>query len=298
MRSVSVVIPTIGRPELSRAVKSALEQDYPPTEVLVVADTQDELDLPSHPALRVLRVGPRAGGNVARQAGIEASSSELIALLDDDDEWLGQHLANQINLIPAENEDFHWVATSRLYAKSQSGSSEIWPNRLISPGETIPQYIFRKKSIKGGVGFIQASTMLFPKKLGLEIPFEANLKFHQDISWLIDLSRIVPPVRIIQAPEPSVVYNIGAATVSRKITAAQSVAWSDRLDSSDLRTIGDFILVHSIQGARNAQSVRTMIWTMIAGIRKGRPGPWAFLYALALIGRTSLTRIFGLKFKC
>lgn len=291
MRTVSVVIPTVGRPELIRAVESALSQSIPPKEVLVVADTVAPIDLPDHPAVKLLRVGPGAGGNVARQAGIEAADSDLIALLDDDDEWLDHHLADQLSVIPGDTPGIHWIASSRLYARSSDGKSRVWPKRLMNNSENLPQYIFRKNALVGGVGFIQASTLLFPRELGLNVPFEPSLKFHQDVSWLVDLSKMGVPVAVYQAPAPSVIYHIGSATVSRKITARQSRAWASRLDPTDTRTIGDFIVVHSIQGARNSGSLKEMIATIVAGLRAGKPSVWALAYAGALVTRTAFSRI-------
>lgn len=291
MRSVSVVIPTVGRPELGRAIASALSQQAMPSEILVVADTLAPIDLPDHPLVKLLRVGPGAGGNVARQAGIVAAKGELIALLDDDDEWLHDHLANQHDIIPQDPANVHWIASSRLFAQDAKGDSEVWPQRLMSASETLPQYIFRKTSLVGGVGFIQASTLLFPRQLALEVPFDEALKFHQDVSWLVDLSKLDDDIAVYQAPKPSVIYYIGSATVSRKITASQSISWADRLDPADRRTIGDFVVVHSIQGAKNSGSLIAMIRTLRTGLRIGRPGGWAIAYAASLILQTAVAKL-------
>lgn len=291
MLSISVVIPTVGRPELVRAVESALSQTIVPREVLVVADTLAPIELPTHPSVKLLRVGPGAGGNVARQTGIEAASGDLVALLDDDDEWLDHHLSDQLDVLPPDAHDVNWIASSRLFARDSAGKSRVWPKRLKSESESLPQYIFRKNALVGGVGFIQASTLLFPRKLALKVPFESNLKFHQDVSWLVDLSKIDASINVYQAASPSVIYHIGSATVSKKITAKQSRAWASRLDPEDRRTIGDFILVHSIQGAKNAGSLKEMLTTIIAGMRMGRPSPWALAYAFALVARTAFFRI-------
>lgn len=295
MNTISVVIPTIGRPELKRAVVSALNQAMPPKEVLVVADTVAPIDLPDHPSVKLLRVGPGAGGNVARQAGIEAAGSELVALLDDDDEWLECHLSNLAAVVPADGDTDRWIASSRLYARGANGKSRTWPQRLMNDSESLPQYIFRKKAIIGGVGFIQASTLLFPRQLAIDIPFDASLKFHQDVSWLVDLSKSVRPIAVYQSEQPSVIYHIGAATVSRKITAPQSRAWASRLDPADTRTIGDFIVVHSIQGARNTGSLHEIVVTISAGLKMGRPGVYALLYAFALLAQASIFRILRRK---
>ncbi|MGV8886130.1 MAG: glycosyltransferase family 2 protein [Microbacteriaceae bacterium] len=104
--SVTVVIATRGRPELLRcAVRAALAQNYDGhIEVLVVFDqiAIDELDDVTVPetkrSLRTIantRTPGLAGG---RNTGIQAAQSELIALCDDDDEWLVEKLRRQVEL--------------------------------------------------------------------------------------------------------------------------------------------------------------------------------------------------------
>ena len=100
--TVSVVIITVGRPELARAVLSATAQTLRPLEVIVVndgvgVDVQDflrGLALPEVP-IRHLETGGR-GGDAARNAGIDAAQGELVALLDDDDIWFPHKLAEQV----------------------------------------------------------------------------------------------------------------------------------------------------------------------------------------------------------
>lgn len=295
-RTISVVIPTIGRPVLGRAIESVLAQTVQPHEILVMADTIESIEVPNNPRIKLLRVGPGAGGNVARQAGVEAARGELVALLDDDDEWYPYHLENQLALIPAEAHQNHdWIATSRLHARYLNGKTEVWPKRLKSDTETLPQYIFRKHSVFGGVGFIQASTLLFPKELGLSVPFDQRLKFHQDVAWLVDLANREEDISVYQAHAPSVVYHIGSLTVSKKITAGQSIAWANRLDPGDLRTLGDFIVVHAIQSAKNTGSVKHMLKTILTGLKLGRPGVPAIVYSLLLVARVAALRLLGRK---
>jgi len=50
--SVTTVIPTIGRPSLTRAVHSVLDQTYPVKEIIVVADTDVQVSVPAE--LKVL----------------------------------------------------------------------------------------------------------------------------------------------------------------------------------------------------------------------------------------------------
>ena len=96
---VSAVIPTTGRRELVRALKSVLSQDYDLHEVIVVADTLKHVEIPADPRIRMVRIGPGAGGNAARQRGILEATGDLVALLDDDDEWTSTKLTEQLDLV-------------------------------------------------------------------------------------------------------------------------------------------------------------------------------------------------------
>lgn len=96
--SVSVVIPTRGRPQLvGRCVDAILAGAYPPLEVLVVdnAPVDDALELviaeryADRPEVRYL-VEPLPGTSRARNAGSAVARGDLVAFIDDDavaDEW-------------------------------------------------------------------------------------------------------------------------------------------------------------------------------------------------------------------
>lgn len=92
--TVSLIIRTrASRPALlNRAIRSALAQDTPPTEIIVVEDGGTTLadTLPAGIAyLPVARAGRSAAGN----AGLAAAKGELAGFLDDDDWLLPHHLS-------------------------------------------------------------------------------------------------------------------------------------------------------------------------------------------------------------
>ena len=88
--SISVVVPTIGRPELLRALRSVRAQRTTAhIELIVVHDGEPGTELPTGAAGladRVIRTAGRVGGSRARNIGIAAAAGDLVALLDDDDE--------------------------------------------------------------------------------------------------------------------------------------------------------------------------------------------------------------------
>jgi len=64
--TVSVVVPTVGRPTLSQTQEALLRQTRPPDEIIIVEDTE------------------RHGVSWARNEGIKRSGGDLIAFIDDD----------------------------------------------------------------------------------------------------------------------------------------------------------------------------------------------------------------------
>lgn len=93
---VSVVIPAHNRETfVAVAVRSALSQEPPPREVIVVDDrSQDSTaDAAQDAGARVLRLPRNQGEGGARSAGVKAAQCEWVAFLDSDDYWLPGHLA-------------------------------------------------------------------------------------------------------------------------------------------------------------------------------------------------------------
>lgn len=97
---VSVVVPVHGRaPFLGAALQSVAEQTYEPRETIVVLDGPcSELPDLERPGLTVLRQ-PHRGVAAARNAGVRAADTDLIALLDQDDEWRPDKLERQVSLL-------------------------------------------------------------------------------------------------------------------------------------------------------------------------------------------------------
>ncbi len=103
---VSIVIPTHNRSELLiKSVDSVLKQTYKDYEIVIVSDGSTDgtrkiiqnkyKDIGN---LHFYEYFPAKGGNHARNYGINKSRGEYIAFLDDDDEWLDEKLALQMDV--------------------------------------------------------------------------------------------------------------------------------------------------------------------------------------------------------
>jgi glycosyltransferase involved in cell wall biosynthesis len=100
MPSVSVVTAAYNEADVvSRALNSALAQEFPPAEIIVVDDgstdrTPDVLRT-FGARIRVFRQ-PNAGAAAARNAGVSLATGEYVAFLDADDEWHPQMLSRTV----------------------------------------------------------------------------------------------------------------------------------------------------------------------------------------------------------
>ena len=101
--SLSLVVPTKDRPDLLvQAVDSALEQDVgrDDLEVVVVDDgSQEPVDLPADPRVRVLRHARSEGGAAARTTGLMAVRGRWVGWLDDDDTLRADHARRALDVL-------------------------------------------------------------------------------------------------------------------------------------------------------------------------------------------------------
>jgi glycosyltransferase involved in cell wall biosynthesis len=101
----SVVIPTHNRAALlARAIRSVQAQTYDNLEIIVVDDlstdnTRDIVQGFGDPRIRYIRHETNRGGSAARNTGIRAARGDVIAFLDDDDEWDPLKTEEQLQLL-------------------------------------------------------------------------------------------------------------------------------------------------------------------------------------------------------
>ena len=114
---VSVVIPTFKRADmLDRAIESCLNQTYKNLEIVIVDDNDPESEYRkltskhmekyiSNKAIKYIKSHKNMGGAEARNLGINNSSGEYIAFLDDDDYFFDDKIKNQLEYMIKNNLD-------------------------------------------------------------------------------------------------------------------------------------------------------------------------------------------------
>jgi len=95
---VSIIVRTMGRPSLVRALQSALAQHWRPLEVVVVRSGGDSMPhLPSAPGVDVRVVeGGRLNRPRAANIGLAAANGDWLVFLDDDDRTKPEHVSSLV----------------------------------------------------------------------------------------------------------------------------------------------------------------------------------------------------------
>lgn len=196
MPRVSVVLPTYNRAYcVSRAIESVLRQTYHELELIVVDDcssddTQALLERFADPRLRVLRHEYNKGGAAARNTGVAAARSPLIAFQDSDDEWcvtmLEKQLARRAEMGPEyglsycakiiHGRDNHGNFGPRYAAYMPS------PDRVIVEGNVLNEVLYR--------AIVSTQTLVVTKQLLVEVGgFDESLRVGLDWELSIRLAR-------------------------------------------------------------------------------------------------------------
>jgi glycosyltransferase involved in cell wall biosynthesis len=184
MPKVSVIVPTFNRAEcLSTAITSILNQTFTDLEIIVVDDasqdhTPDILRTFSANCIKYIRHERNKGGSAARNTGIVNASSDYIAFLDDDDEWLPDKLRKQVEVLDRSSADIGAVYTGFVIIERSTGRTirEIIPTKK----GNLAQELFMSNCI-GGTSLVVVRKRCFTE-VGV---FDENLPCFQDYDlWL------------------------------------------------------------------------------------------------------------------
>ena len=182
---ISIVIPTFNRiGSLPRALDSALNQTYQPSEIIVVdngsSDGTTKLLRERYPSIRLL-IEKKLGVSAARNKGIRHSKFQWIALLDSDDAWDKTKLEKQKNALASSQDQFRLVHTDEIWIrngnkfnqmkKHQKFGGDIF-NNCLSLCCISPSSVLINKNIFKEVGYFDESLPVFGLSLENSEPFQ------------------------------------------------------------------------------------------------------------------------------
>ena len=198
VNSVSVIIPVRnGVHFIEASINSVLTQTKLPHEVIVVDDGSTdgtrELVLARFSGKVKLIDGPCEGAGPARNKGVQASSSELIAFLDADDIWHEEKLQKQLSVFKPGtilgSYAYYFVFSKRqkrVFGTSVRTTDDNHANNLIFSGSALPCLL---------------SSWLLEREVFLSIGgFDRQYVYAQDFEFALRASRAGHQFQVLREP--------------------------------------------------------------------------------------------------
>ncbi len=187
MPSVTAIVPTCERPVmLERALRSIAAQEFPPEEIIVVDDGERNhapvflrtLEQCGLSGTRVVANSRAKGASGARNTGAALASGELLAFLDDDDEWLPAYLSQAVGGLDWSELD---VVCTDLLCQFDDGVDRLAKS---APDHLAPELFLTRNPGLGG------SNLIIRRVLYSEIGgFDESLPAAEDMDFGIRLSQ-------------------------------------------------------------------------------------------------------------
>jgi glycosyltransferase involved in cell wall biosynthesis len=280
MLTVSVVIPTLDRPNLLlRALRSVFNQTYPHLEVIVVVDRPSEETIAAlraieDPRLHVILNPYPVNAAAARNLGADHAKGSWIAFLDDDDEWLPGKIEKQLPFGLQRGE----VLVSCLSRIVTQHSSYILPQKIYDNKTRLDEYLFDRRSARAGEGFLQTSSFMMPRSLFEKVRFYED-RLHDDWDFVLRLSNEWK-IRIETVPEELTILYMEEhrPSLTSRSKWRGSLVWIDQVRPMiSRRSYGSFCLgvVGSKAAGERVYSAFALI--LYRAFRYGSPSFWRTL---------------------
>ena len=228
--SYSVVIPTMGRNTLNRAISSVLEQTVAANEIIVVAGRQPELTMENLSKVRVienyktnLSVWTAAHN---RNLGIKNSESEFIALLDDDDEWLPNKIEQQLRHLDGRE---NLVSLTTAIVIYQGDFRRVRPDQTLNSEVSILSALYGRRTFQASKVYLPTPSVMLSTKLAKSVAYDETLLGFEDTWWLHQLQ--CAGARVEQLSEALTIVNAEPTRSISRDSFDKNRSWALRLES-------------------------------------------------------------------
>ncbi|HRH26092.1 MAG TPA: glycosyltransferase [Candidatus Paceibacterota bacterium] len=213
--SVSVICATRnGGAFITRAIESVLHQTIPPNEIIIVDDASTDTTptviqnlIVAHPQanIRLITNTNNVGPGKARTQAINASTSQYIALIDDDDWWISSDkLRAQISFLEAHR-DHCLVGCTNTHLMNEDGAQiGIYTNPATDAD--IRAIILRKNCFT-------TSSVVFKKDTYLATGGFKPLYLAEDYDMWLRMGKIA---KFSNIPEADTAYTVRTGSISKR----------------------------------------------------------------------------------
>jgi tetratricopeptide (TPR) repeat protein len=198
---ISVLIRSLNRAELARALQSVVEQSYRPLEVVVVAAGAKPFDLPEidhgDVSMRVVSRGKPLALSAAANVALDEARGEFLIFLDDDDYFLPPHI------------DGLYAALTADQAAVLAYSGVILENNAGEFTGLLPQPVQYSPRPLHNYNFISIHCALFPRRFARECRFDELLPLYVDWDFWLQISALG---RFIGTAQNTTCYRVESGT--------------------------------------------------------------------------------------
>jgi glycosyltransferase involved in cell wall biosynthesis len=219
--SITVVVPCYNAADwISTSLRSAVTQDWPALEVMVVDDgSKDgsvELVTSRFPEVKVLQQR-NGGAAAARNAGIRAARGDWIAFLDADDFWLPGKLRAQMDLLSTQPQAQISCTAWEFWHSADADPTPELLSRLqaetTSPSQGGPACDWIYPELLLGC-CVWTSTVVARTELLRQLGgFDVGLKIGEDYDLWLRASRLTPIARVTR---PLALYRQHPASLTKQ----------------------------------------------------------------------------------
>lgn len=291
-------MPTYDRPRfLARALRSIQRQTFEQWEIIVVDDNdpdtserrETEATMSSFladPRVLYLRHEQNRGGSQARNTGIDAARGEIVAFLDDDDEWHSEKLARQLERFGQDAPEPVLVYTGFLFRYDDGRPDRAHPPTL--RGDPLPDIL--ADNVVGTTSTVACRTEALRAVGG----FDPGLAAAQDHDLFVRLAAAGHRFDYVDAPLV-ILHRHGAGGIT---TASDRFATYRRFDAKHAALLARYPRAHALRLETQARE-HLVFGDRAAARRKAlaalRRRPWTprlwAIVALTLAGRRALARL-------
>lgn len=249
---LSVVIPTLGRSTLRRAVESINESGLRIQVIIISAGTQYNSKV-----LEVLRgydhysliTSQSASSSAQRDMGVDAARGKYIAFLDDDDEWAANKCLKQILLIEASKNPLATIAGARVrFLRSSSSLLNSISLNKAPTRSNLSSYLLARKSVLYRGNTFGSSSLLGTAELIRKIKWFDEGVGHDDWGYLLRMSESVANLTFVSPPQIlAVIHQNSTNSVSKNTHVERSELFLRKHRAKiDKRAAADFWLLHIV----------------------------------------------------
>lgn len=289
---VEVVIPTIGRPSLRKAVESVVAQTTD-CRAIVVLDRPDKLEavkslLLGLPYQLIITSGGAKAAS-ARNLGLTEVTAPVVGFLDDDDWWGARRVEELLSSVPDIHKKF--VVASAFQFVLPSGRSRVIPS-LKPPfessskprAELIADYLVTRAQLKFGNNAMQTSSLLMSTRAAKETRWDEDLPKHQDWDLILRLAQDNATEFIWAETDECYVVKDSAGSISKSMNWQASLYWLNRHRSLlSKKAASDFAWVHVLRASLATKSIRGIL--RFVSLRATRPHMAAVVVGLQGLAR-------------